>query len=223
MLCFNKTKKKENIKKIRMRIKNICIPSNTLFQVPFKKEQIDRYKGISNCITCDCFFQVMTVLGLRHYSVSRKDSLKVKKNNSYGVETRDAAKYLSTIFNANIEPKIIITTKLIDKYSIYKNIYIPRTPEPIHTQLISLLDLENGYATFICALTCIDSHVSGHFFIIYKENNTIYYYNQSSRTVTKDVYDIRDKEEFIGFFIYYNQSKESCKLIKDKLSTTISI
>lgn len=210
-------------KKIRMRIKNICIPSNTLFQVPFKKEQIDRYKGISKCNTYDCFFQVMTVLGLRHYSVSRKDSLKVKKIKSRGVETVNAAKYLSTIFNANIETKLIITSKLIEKYPVYKNIYIPRTPEPIHNQLISLLDLKNGYATFICALTCIDSHVSGHFFIIYNENDTIYYYNQSSRTLTKDVYDIRDKEEFIGFFIYYNQTKESCKLIKDKITTQIPI
>ena len=90
-------------KKYRVRIKNICIPSNKLFQVPFKTEQIKRYKGISDsCITNDCFFQVMTVLGLRHYSLSRKDSLRVKKTKSSGVETRYAAVYLSLIFNATI-------------------------------------------------------------------------------------------------------------------------
>lgn len=115
MLQF-KTKKNNHTKKIRMRIKELCLPSNKLFQVPFKKEQIDRYKGISICITHDCFFQVMTVLGLRHYSVSRKDSLKIKKIKSKGVETRDAAKYLSTIFHANIKARAVITTKLANIY-----------------------------------------------------------------------------------------------------------
>ncbi len=154
----------------------------------------------------------------------KKRFFKNKKIKSQGVETRDAAKYLSTIFNANIKPKVIITSNQIKKYPVYKKIYIPRTPDPIHEQLNSLLDLENGYATFICALTSIGSQIFGHFFIIYKENNTIYYYNQSGyATPTKDVYDITDKEGFIGFFMYYNESKESCKLIKDKLSATVPI
>ena len=218
----NETNQTNETKKNRMKIKEICLPSNKLFQVPFKKEQIDRYKGISNCNTYDCFFQVMTVLGLRHYSVSRKDSLKVKKKNSYGVETRDAAKYLSTIFHANIETKLIITSKVIEKYNIYKNIYIPRTPEPIHKQLFSLLDLENGYATFICGLSGTH-HISGHFFIIYKENNIIYYYDQTGKSLTKDVYDIIDKKDFVGFFVYYNKSKESCLLMKDKITIDIPI
>jgi hypothetical protein len=230
-MLLNKTRKKEknDTKKNRMRIKEICIPSNKLFQVPFKKEQIERYKGISKCNTYDCFFQVMTVLGLRHYSVSRKDSLKIQKTKSYGVEMRDAAKYLSTIFNTNIKPRHIITAELSNKYSTYKDIYIPRTREPIHIQLNSLLDLENGYATFICGLTSIkgSTSVSGHFFIIYKENDTIYYYDQTSNYITKDVYKIlgKDYKPFVGFFIYYNEGhhKKNCVLIKDKLTTNVPI
>ncbi len=219
---FNKTKKIKN----RMRIKDLCIPSNKLFQVPFKKEQIKRYKGISSCKTNDCFFQVMTVLGLRHYSVSRKDSLKIKKIKSQGVEVRDAAKYLSTIFNANIVPKYIIKHSISVKFPVYAHIFIPRNKQPIDVQLNTYLDLENGYATFICALFVdnkSDKNPKGHFFIIYKENDKIYYYDQSEKHNTKNIYNIIEKEGFVGFFIYYNESKESCLLMKDKITTSIPI
>ena len=59
-------------------------------------------------------------------------------------------------------------------------------------------------------------------FFCYKENDTFYYY-QSAKSLTKNVYDIIDKGFFDGFFIYYNESKETCNLIKDKLSATVPI
>ena len=223
----NQKNEKNETKKNRMKIKDICIPSNKVFQVPFKKEQIDRYKGINDFDTNDCFFQVMTVLGLRHYSVSKKDSLKIKKLKSSGVETREAAKYLSTIFNSNIVPKDVISKEISDVYSSYKDVYVPRTSEPIHKQLISMLDLKNGYATFICGQTCPigSTNVVGHYFIIYKENDTIYYYDQSSDFITKDVYKIlgTKKKPFVGFFFYYNQGQEKCMLLKDKIKIDIPI
>jgi hypothetical protein len=221
---FNKTQK--NKSQNRIKIKTLCIPSNKLFQVPFKKEQIKRYKGISSCKTNDCFFQVMTLLGLRHYSVSRKDSLKVEIRDSAGVEVRDAAKYLSTIFNANIVPKYIIKQSIGKEFPTYANIFIPRNKQPIDVQLNTYLDLENGYATFICGLFVdnkTDKSPKGHFFIIYKDNEKIYYYDQSRRHNTKNIYSILNKEEFVGFFMYYNESKESCLLIKDKITTPIPV
>jgi len=222
------TKKNQNkTKKNRMKIKDICIPSNKVFQVPFKKEQIDRYKGINHFYTNDCFFQAMTVLGLRHYSVSKKDSLKIRKNNSYGVETRDAATYLSTIFNTTIVPKDVTTKEIYEFYSIYKDLYVPRTSEPIHKQLNSMVDLENGYATFICGQTCPvgSTSVTGHYFIIYKENDTIYYYDQCDDLITKDVYKILGTKSspFIGFFLYYNQGKKKCMLLKDQIKIDVPI
>jgi hypothetical protein len=220
---FNKTKKIKSESQItRMRIKTLCLPSNKLFQVPFKKEQIKRYKGISDCITHDCFFQVMTVLGLRHYMVSRKDSLRVDKTNSKGVETRDAAKYLATIFNAHITTKYILKESIAKKFPLYKNLYIPRNKEPIDKQLNTYLNLDNGYATFVCGLYWSTS-LYGHFFIIYKENNIIYYYDQSAGLNTTNVYKINNHDKFVGFFLYYNESKESCLLLKDKISTNIPI
>ena len=212
-------------KKYRVRIKNICIPSNKLFQVPFKTEQIKRYKGISDsdCIKNDCFFQVMTVLGLRHYSLSRKDSLRVKKTKSSGVETRYAAVYLSLIFNATIKPKYVLEQSFANKYSNYKDIHIPRTNQPIHIQLNTYLDLDNGYATFICGLFIVSDCLRGHFFIIYKENDTIYYYDQSKKKISENIYDIISKNKFVGFFMYYNESKEHCLLMKDKINSKIPI
>jgi len=200
-------------------VKNLCLP-NKLFQVPFKKDKIKRYKGISKLKTNDCFFQAMNLLGLRNRSTARKDSLKVRKLNSRGVEIKDAAKYLALIFNANITTKIIAPKTISDMFTIYKHLFIPRTSEPIDIQLNDLLDLKNGYATFICGLYTRLSSIYGHFFIIYKHNNTIYYYDQCKKThlSVNDLY----KDKLIGVVLYYNLSK-SCMLIKSKINTEIPI
>lgn len=52
----------------------------------------------------------------------------------------------------------------------------------------------------------------------YKENDTIYYYDQCDGLITTDVYKILGSKAnpFIGFFLYYNQGKKKCMLLKDK-------
>lgn len=213
------TKKKRN----RILIKNICLSSNTLFQVPFTFEQIDNYKGISQYCTCDCFFQVLSLLGLRHYYISKRDSKKIYNLSSKGVEINDAARYLSTIFGTMIETKHINPLRLSE---ISKKIPINKNDEKIIFQsLISEMKLENGYATLVCGLlyNTITKMKYGHFFIIHKQNDKIYYYDQSSRIHTTDLNKLFKFKRFLGFCPYYNSKNSKACLIRDKITQKIPI
>ena len=145
------TKKLNKTKRLnRIRIKDICLSSNILFQIPFSFNHIERYKGISCYHAHDCFFQVMTVLGLRHYSVSKRDSRKIYNEMSRGVEVHDAAKYLSTIFGTTIR-----TNRINPCGILFENIKVNKNDHmTIIDNLFSYMTiaLKNGYATFICAV-----------------------------------------------------------------------
>ena len=209
----------------RARIKNICLSSNTLFQIPFSFEQIERYKGISCHPTYDCFFQVLTVLGLRHYCVSKKDSRRIYKESSKGVEVNDAGNHLSTIFGSKIETRYINPCSLPLKN---KDVIIRlngKQQETIFQSLISEMKLENGHATFICAVFSnnISNTQYGHFFISHKQNDILFYYDQSKKEHTTNIKKIFEFKRFIGFFAYYNRNNSTNCLIRDKLTHTIPI
>jgi len=213
------TKKKRN----RILIKNICLSSNNLFQVPFNFEQIDNYKGISPYYTSDCFFQVLSLLGLRHYYISKGDSKKIYNISSKGVEVNDAARYLSSIFGTMIETRHINPLRLSE---LSKKTPINRNDEKIIFQsLISEMKLENGYATFVCGVlyNTITKTKYGHFFIIHKQNDKIYYYDQSSRRHTTDLNKLFKFKRFLGFFAYYNIKNSKTCLIRDKITQKIPI
>jgi len=179
-------------KVIRMKIKNMKLAPTTLFQVPFHPEQIDRYKKISKYRCSDCLFQVLTALGLRHYKVSGQDSKKIYETHKPGVESNDAAKYLSTIFGTSIKRRIHESDKLRSK-------------------------LKNGYATFVCARYAGTN--SGHYFIIYKHDNIIRCYdpvigkNEIYTTICSKKYDI--------YSSYHNAKKSESALIKSNMIARI--
>jgi hypothetical protein len=258
--------KEKSKKKTRMRIKKICLLQsfkNKLFQVPFTKEHIQRYKGISHLSTYDCFFQTMTALGLRHYSVSKKDSLRVLKADAKGVMVYDAAIYVSNLFGA-----AVITYDVIDKHKNYHE-FNPETKafqtnsEPIekpledkcekleskndlykdyesesfvNTYLMYYLSgnhftLHDGYATFVCGVFHCENDDEpdedvGHFFIIHKQNNIIYYYDQTSGINTKNINVIAKHRggKLTACWVYENLTWErKCILKKDKLDEEIPI
>jgi len=217
-----KTKKKL----FRMKIKPICLLSDKCFQVPFSYENIKRYKGISNYKVPDCLYQVLTVLGLRHYSVSNKDSRKIhylemKDVFCEGVFISDAANYLSHIFQTTITSSGEIKDE---------------SNETIYEILVKSLNLKNGYATLICGcfISNKDKNLNndyvtyGHYFIVHKQNDVIYYYDQTYRTHTKDIHRIEKvrNAKMDGFFMYYNiyynqESSKNCILNKDKIAEPI--
>jgi hypothetical protein len=190
-------------KVIRMKIKNIKTAPTDLFQVPFDPEQIDRYKKISKYRCSDCLFQVLTALGLRHYTVSRKDSRKIYKEKIDGVEVQDVANYLSTIFETTI------------KRTIHDD-----------TEILPYLNIKNGYATFVCISYSKKENKPqrGHFFIIYKHDRVIYCYDPCNGTNTRNINNIideRNRKKIDRYVTFHNIMKNETSLNKNKINTNI--
>jgi hypothetical protein len=216
-----------------MKIKPICLLSDKCFQVPFSYENIKRYKGISNYKVPDCFYQVLTILGLRHYSVSNQDSRKIhylemKDIFCEGVVVTDASKYLSHVFQTNIT----CSERMIDQNKIDELNKINQTNDTLYENLVKSLDLKNGYATLICGsfVSNKDKNLNGdyvtygHYFIVHKQNDIIYYYDQSYKIHTKDIHRIERMRnaKMDGFFMYKNEEcKNNCILNKDKIRKPI--
>lgn len=187
----------------RMKIKHMKLAPSHLFQVPFHPEQIDRYKKISKYRCSDCLFQVLTALGLRHYTVSRKDSRKIYKEKINGVEVEDVSKYLSTIFETSI------------KRTFHND-----------AEILPYLHLKNGYATFICiSYLKKDKSYGGHFFIIYKHDRVIYCYDPCHGTNTRNINNIidqRNTKKIDRYVSFHNSLMNPASLNKNKINVPIS-
>ena len=201
-------KKYETIHQNRYeRIKNkgfnkIVLLSNRLFQIPYIE---DNYSGLTKYKCKDCLFHVLTALGLRSYSASICDSMRIYKEKIDGVEVQDVAKYLSTIFGTNIETDF-------HYFKYFKT---------------DLKNLKNGYATFVCGdfrniFLPFDYFSRGHFFIIYKKNDQLYYYDPSSDFTTQHINNLHDWISYIHICVAYCNINE-CKgpLIESKINTHI--
>ena len=185
----------------RMKIKHMKLAPTNLFQVPFHPEQIDRYKKISKYRCSDCLFQVLTALGLRHYTVSRKDSRKIYKEKINGVEVQDVANYLSSIFDTTIT----------------RNIY--------DDEILPYLNIKNGYATFVCISYLKKDKLHGHFFIIYKHERVIYCYDPCNGTNTRNINNIidqRNTKKIDRYVTFHNILKNEISLNKNKMNIPIS-
>lgn len=189
--------------KVLNKSNDIILSSNRLFQVPFTE---DNYSGLTKNRCKDCLFHVLTALGLRSYSASISDSMKIYKEKIDGVEVQDVAKYLSTIFGATIKTDF-------HYFKYFKN---------------HLNDLKNGYATFVCGdfrniFLPFDYFAFGHFFIIYKKNDQIYYYDPYNDFTTQNISDFHNWHSYINICVAYCNVNE-CKgpLIKSKISIPIT-
>jgi hypothetical protein len=81
----------------------------------------------------------------------------------------------------------------------------------------------------VCALFTknkdgIDVQVICHYFIIYKENDIIYYYDQSNKRKTTDInmlIEYHHAEKIKAFVLFYKDKDKICILNKDKLKERI--
>jgi hypothetical protein len=172
-----------------------------LFQIPFSKNQIKKYKHISDVFTMDCLFHTLTALGLRHSAISYHDSMKMYEIKGDGVRVDYAGDYISSLFDTKIKMVEHRPYKLSDIIS----------------------KLENGYATLVCgAYDHGCKNLSGHFFIIYKVNNEIYIYNPQSRY--KNLNPIAESSHIKNLkciIAYYNTNRVAAQLNKDRLNNAI--
>jgi len=180
----------------------ITLSSNRLFQIPYTE---NNYSGLTKYKCKDCLFHVLTALGLRSYSASICDSMRIYKEKIDGVEVHDVAIYLSTIFGTNIETDFH-----------YFKYFKP-----------DLKYLKNGYATFVCGdfrNIFLPFHYFSrcHFFIIYKKDDQIYYYDPSRDFTTQNINDLHNWISYIHICVSYCNVNE-CKgpLIERKINTHI--
>jgi hypothetical protein len=184
-----------------MKNKKIMSPKH-LFQVPFSKGQIKKYKHISPIFTADCLFHALTALELRQPSISYHDSMKMYEIKGDGIRVDYAGDYISSLFDTKI--------KMVE-HRPYKL-----------SEVIS--KLENGHATLVCgAYDHGCKELSGHFFIIYKVNNEIYIYNPQSRYTPclipiAESYYVKNLKCIIA---YYNTNRVAAPLNKDRLNNAI--
>jgi hypothetical protein len=189
----------KNMKDTNVMVKKMS--SKHLFQIPFSKNQIKKYKHISDVFTMDCLFHALTALGLRHSVISYHDSMKMYKIKGDGVRVDYAGDYISSLFDTKIKMVEHRPYKLSDIIS----------------------KLENGYATLVCgAYDHGCKNLSGHFFIIYKVNNEIYIYNPQSRY--KNLNPIAESSHIKNLkciIAYYNTNRIAAPLNKDRLNNAI--
>lgn len=178
---------------------------NKLFQIPFTKKTMKNYKRIAKVYTNDCLFNTLTALGLRHPNISYHDSMKMYKIKGDGVRVDYAGDYISNIFDTNIE----MVNHNRCKLSVVTS------------------KLKNGYATFVCGAYHYKykhnlSHLTGHFFIIYKERGRLYVCNPS-QTIESSALEKSHliNEELIRVYAYYNKNKIAAPLNKERMNNAI--
>lgn len=177
-----------------------------LFQIPFTKNQIKNYKGISKIRVGDCVIQALTVLGLRDKKVSREDSKRMyqmyKGTNDGGVYDKDISKYLSFIFNTNIKDKIVNN--------------------------IDVSFLKDGYATILAVgykKNKTQKLLNGHCFISYKDNGIVYFYDPPNRKNTRNIKDIMNlckTKIFNNYTLFHNIKLKEATLKLNKIVAPIA-
>ncbi len=167
-----------------------------LFQIPFKKKQIKtEFPRITHSV-----FNALTMMGLRQYSSSRKDSKTIKSIDSDGVYSKDIAEYFSTIFDTQVNCQMTYDEKFL------------------------YLDLKDGYATLVSVGYKDDiGGISRYVIIIYKHKGVIYYYKPTGKINTTNINKILESDDithFENYECFYTDSKGH-QLNKKKLGAPI--
>lgn len=184
--------------------KPMIMAKSKLFQIPFTKNQIKNYKGISKNHVGDCVIQALTVLRLRDKKVSSEDSKRMYqmyKGTNDGVYDKDISNYISTIFNTKITLNM--------------------------TPIFDLSSLKDGYATILAVgyKTKRQRRLDGHCFISYKENDVVYFYDPPSRKITCNINDIMmlcKTKKFNNYTFFYNVKLKEATLNINKIVAPIA-
>jgi hypothetical protein len=160
---------------------NTFLLPKPLFQISFKDPgQFELYTQITSKTGNECFIQTLFSLGLRDVKEGKKDVAKIKKTNVKGVQFHEAAKYFETSFG--LQPGQIF-------YNEYEYTTM-REMDDIFKQ-----NLENNFATiFSLSFLNYNSDLLGHFLIVYKLFDTLFYFdpqlNKHYKTLSQLVYEM---------------------------------
>jgi hypothetical protein len=156
----------------------VILPNNRLFQISFgNPRQFTNYTQITSNILSECFIQTLFSLGLRNEKEGKKDVAKMKKKKSTGVAFVEAAKYFETIFGL-MDGQIQYQE---DTFNFSE--YLPDMDDFFGEWL------ENNYATIISLLFFNPQEKKnfGHFMILYKFNDTLFYFDPQMNVHFQDL------------------------------------
>jgi len=154
----------------------ILLKNRVLFQIPFQENQFENYENLSSHPETDCFFQTVCSLGLRNPEVSRRESDAINQNKDYLVKYTEAEKYLSTSFG--IKRKNICFTKCFieNKRTCQKEM-----------NAFFMKRLQNNHATILTVDLKTKKDWWGHYMVVYKTNDKIFFFDPQSKGFYKDV------------------------------------
>jgi len=183
-----------------------------LFQVSFTNpDQFTNYKKItgSEKTGYECFIQTLFSLGLRDRKAAKDDLHQIKIHNIGGIPFTKAAKYFENSFGLNPGQIKHDWLKKVFKHDEFKN-YVSSTLKR---------QLENNHATIITISivnrTVENSKGVGHYIIVYKYNNILYYFDPQDNTTTTDPNNILENKQ------YYIRSYGSFQTYKVLKSTDL--
>ena len=157
-------KSKESREQDQDEMKTMKTAQTHLFQIPFKKEQINRdVSGITHSV-----LQSLAILGLRKRSVCRQDSKRIDYMydlDDAGISNDAIAEYLSTIFDTSV------------------------TNQTNYDDKLPYLDLMDDHATIVSIGYIKNGELSNFRFliIIYKHNGVIYCYDPCEKIKTMNI------------------------------------
>lgn len=156
--------------------------TSVLFQVNYNDvNQFLNYENLHNSPKIDCFFQTIFSLGLRDIKISKKSSTQVNKHGKVGVNVNEVKLFIKNAFGLSEDETVSF---FINKMSDSKK-HKKRSSEFISKKIRDKFDvkLKDGYATILYVQRLHENDtVGGHFMIIYKYNNQIYFFDPQKKT-----------------------------------------
>lgn len=152
------------------------LKKRVLFQIPFQYNQFENYQNLSSHPETDCFFQTICSLGLRNDELSKKESEIINQCVNHLVKYTEAEKYLSTSFG--IKRKNVCFTKCLieNKRTCQKEMNV-----------FFMKRLQNNHATILTVDLKTKKDWWGHYMVVYKTNDTIFFFDPQSKGFYKDV------------------------------------
>jgi len=156
--------------------------TSVLFQVNYNDvNQFFNYENLHNNPKIDCFFQTIFSLGLQDVKISKKQSIDINKYGNYGVTASEVKLFIKNAFDLSEDERITYFTTNVGNCVKYKK----RSSEFISNKIRNKFDskLKDGYATivFVTRLDNNDKETSGHYIVIFKYNDQIYFFDPQKK------------------------------------------
>jgi hypothetical protein len=177
---------------------------NALLQFTFSDvKQFEDYVPLTLNPRIECFYQTLFTLGLRKTKLIKKEVEEINIKGKTGVNFTDAAKLFAESFGIPKRDVVFRTSNDIEETKINNemNTFFDGKLKENHATIIAIFFTKNN--------SKIIKSEFAHFIVVYKNNNTIYYfdpqhkqkYNQHE-TINTNILSITQKYKVKGYKIF---------------------